>query len=72
MTNPNNCSTCDHKAHPDGGWCYMFRHEPKEACPCHTGRERGLASVLPVLVAAAHVSRGQDIGQDQMVSKSSK
>jgi hypothetical protein len=36
--NPNNCETCKHKSHPDGGWCYMFRREPTEVCMQHTGR----------------------------------
>jgi len=34
--NPNNCGTCQHKRHPDGGWCYMFRDEPTERCYQHT------------------------------------
>lgn len=34
--NPNNCETCSHRAYPDGGWCYMFRHEPTEVCAKHT------------------------------------
>ncbi len=37
-TNPNNCGTCNHAKTPDGGWCYMFRDEPKEVCYQHTGR----------------------------------
>jgi hypothetical protein len=36
MANPNNCSMCDHKRYPDGGWCYMFRNEPDRVCHCHT------------------------------------
>ena len=36
MTNPNNCADCDHKRNPQGGWCYMFRDEPKEVCLKHT------------------------------------
>ena len=35
--NPNNCATCDHKKHPDGGHCYMFKDEPTKACLEHTG-----------------------------------
>jgi len=38
--NPNNCSTCAHKDHPDGGWCYMFRDEPTQTCLQHTGLQR--------------------------------
>jgi hypothetical protein len=38
-TNPNNCTTCDHKQNPDGGWCYMFRDEATEVCLHHTGRK---------------------------------
>lgn len=37
-SNPNNCATCRHKTHPDGGHCYMFKDEPKEICMQHTGR----------------------------------
>ena len=36
--NPNNCATCKHKQHPDGGHCYMFRFEPTEMCAQHTSR----------------------------------
>ncbi len=32
----NNCNTCRHKQHPDGGHCYMFRTEPKPVCQLHT------------------------------------
>ena len=45
MNNPNNCSTCDHKKTPQGGWCYIFRNEPTEVCMKHTG-------IPPELVAA--------------------
>jgi hypothetical protein len=38
MANPNNCAACDHKQHPDGGHCYMFKDEPKEVCMQHTAR----------------------------------
>lgn len=38
MSNPNNCSTCDHKKHPDGGHCYMFRFAPTEPCMQHSVR----------------------------------
>lgn len=36
MSNPNNCSTCEWKKTPQGGWCYMFRDEPNEVCMQHT------------------------------------
>ena len=36
MSNPNRCETCDHKRHPDGGHCYMFRLAPTEPCAHHT------------------------------------
>lgn len=39
VTNPNNCSTCDHKQYPDGGWCYMFKEPVHGACMSHTGRK---------------------------------
>lgn len=38
MANPNNCATCDHSKHPDGGHCYMFREEPEVPCAKHTAR----------------------------------
>lgn len=38
MSNPNNCETCGHKARPEGGHCYMFRHEPEDVCMVHTAR----------------------------------
>ena len=38
IRNPNNCASCDHKRHPDGGWCYVFRDEPREVCMQHTAR----------------------------------
>lgn len=36
MENPNNCATCDHSQHPDGGHCYMFRNAPNITCGQHT------------------------------------
>ena len=34
--NPNNCATCDHSKHPQGGHCYMFREAPNIVCGQHT------------------------------------
>lgn len=34
--NPNNCETCDHFKHPDGGHCYMFREAPTYVCLIHS------------------------------------
>ena len=54
--NPNNCETCDHKKHPDGGHCYMFRTEPDEVCMIHTLRKTviiGRPSMLSMVLAAA-------------------
>lgn len=29
----NNCKACDYdKFQKHDGWCYMFRHEPREVC----------------------------------------
>ncbi|EKD89704.1 MAG: hypothetical protein ACD_33C00004G0004 [uncultured bacterium] len=39
MSNPNNCSTCDHIKYPDDGHCYMFKDIPTEVCMQHTGRK---------------------------------
>lgn len=48
QTNPNNCKTCNYKLirPTDGGWCYMFRNEPKEPCAQHTGP--GVIRMLPI------------------------
>ncbi len=43
--NPNNCATCDHKRHPDGGHCYMFRWTPTEPCAHHTFRVEALRAM---------------------------
>lgn len=45
--NPNNCATCDHKKHPDGGWCYMFKNEPTYRCLAHTARHLNVIKVAP-------------------------
>ena len=42
----NNCSTCDHKRHPDGGHCYMFREEPRGVCMQHTMRKVTAADLI--------------------------
>ncbi len=64
MTNPNNCPTCKHKQHPDGGWCYMFRNEPTGACAQHTGRvmvafkpDRSPPRVLSDMTDGIHLPR---------------
>lgn len=47
--NPNNCKTCDHIHHKDGGHCYMYREPPAQACLSHTARVkmwRDLAQTL--------------------------
>ena len=57
--NPNNCSTCDHKRTPQGGWCYMFRDEPTDVCGVHTGRNTPIGEIL------AHFGiKENDDGQD--------
>lgn len=38
----NGCDTCDHKQHPDGGHCYMFREAPAPCCALHTGKKTKL------------------------------
>ena len=45
--NPNNCATCKHKQHPDGGHCYMFRLEPTEPCAQHTSQIHALQAIRP-------------------------
>ena len=44
--NPNNCSTCEWKAHDDAGHCYLFFNEP-EGCLRHTGRRKILVVDIP-------------------------
>ena len=47
--NPNNCDTCGHIHHKDGGHCYMYREPPTQACLSHTARVkmwRDLAQTL--------------------------
>ena len=56
--NPNNCSTCDHKRYPQGGWCYAFRNEPDDVCMQHTGRNKPIGEIL------AHFGIGEDDGDD--------
>jgi hypothetical protein len=59
VTNPNNCATCDHKRHPDGGHCYMFRRAPQVACLQHTARDRFSMSMFAssaALIAALHAA----------------
>ncbi len=37
--NPNKCESCDYsKMGSTGGWCYMWRSEPRAVCSAHTGR----------------------------------
>ncbi|EKD89721.1 MAG: hypothetical protein ACD_33C00002G0013 [uncultured bacterium] len=40
MSNPNNCSKCDHSKYPDGGHCYMFKDAPTYICMQHTERKK--------------------------------
>lgn len=49
MANPNNCSTCDYKQHPDDGHCYMFRDEPQDVCMQHTARKRAFFSFVQLV-----------------------
>lgn len=44
-TNPNNCGACEHKQHPDDGWCYMFRDEPTAVCMQHSLRKVSLRNL---------------------------
>lgn len=46
------CSTCDHKARPEGGYCYMFRQEPEGRCFKHT-KAAPPVGVLESLIASA-------------------
>lgn len=52
MSNPNNCSTCDWKAHDDKGHCYMFFDAPTEVCMQHTGRKTEDTVASHALMAA--------------------
>lgn len=57
MSSPNNCAACDHKRHPDGGWCYMFRFEPVTTCARHTARTQPLRGFGVTIMAAGHARR---------------
>lgn len=48
MSSQNNCATCNHKNHPDGGWCYMFSTEPAGKCRKHP------ASIVQSLAQQRH------------------
>lgn len=52
QANPNNCTTCDHKRKPDGGWCYMFRNAPSTLCAKHTGHRMALHQIVRLQMAA--------------------
>jgi len=41
----NHCEMCRHKQHPDGGWCYMFRLEPKGPCAQHSIRALSVSAM---------------------------
>jgi len=58
MSNLNNCAKCDHKANPQGGWCYMFRDEPTVVCLCHTAH-RGMNATEAVDMLASMRKRGE-------------
>ena len=45
--NPNNCKTCDHIHHKDGGHCYMYREPPAQACLSHTARTSPWRTLKP-------------------------
>ncbi len=58
--NPNKCETCDYSKMGDtGGWCYMWRSEPKTVCFSHTGRrvDRIAKLVADVEKAATDISK---------------
>jgi hypothetical protein len=50
-SNPNNCSTCDHKIgrREEDGFCYMFRHEPTDVCMQHTMRKKNDKELMMLL-----------------------
>lgn len=66
-TNPNNCATCDYsKMGATGGWCYMWRSEPKTVCISHTGRkDKFIANLLAEIKATGeHNKENADGNQD--------
>lgn len=79
MSNPNNCSACDHKRHPDGGWCYMFRAEPVERCAQHTGRkvldlaqQKHKRLTLAAFDALTHADRRAELEQRAAVERAAR
>ena len=66
-TNPNNCATCDYsKMGATGGWCYMWRSEPKTVCISHTGRRS--ERIAKIIVEAE--KEAEDLSQWLMASAS--
>lgn len=54
--NRADCNTCDHKKHPEGGHCYMFKNEPQDTCMAHTAVapliHRSLSSKSTLILSA--------------------
>lgn len=44
----NQCKSCIHKQHPDGGHCYMFKKEP-EGCLIYDPIRQPIKNVRPSL-----------------------
>lgn len=64
MENPNNCGTCDHIEHPDGGHCYMFREAPTDVCFVHTGRRHsttGYSALIKRAIADVELDLKSDV-----------
>lgn len=63
MSNPNNCKHCDHKQHPDDGWCYMFRLEPTGPCAHHTMRTEA-ARAMRLQIAGRILAQQKGAGHE--------
>lgn len=68
----NNCETCNHKRHTDGGHCYMFREEPVILCMQHSDRRpqrgtighigQGSTTLVSAIVAALGADFERPVG----------
>lgn len=54
MTYQNPCNLCSHKAHNDGGHCYMFRSAPTTACAQYKPTKLALRGATTVLAAVVN------------------
>ena len=69
MTYPNPCNQCSHKAHTDGGHCYMFRSAPTTACAQYKPTKLALRGAAAVLAAVANSQSANNLITDSIPAK---